>query len=83
VRHGIGRLPYHQMRPGDMVFFEGTTAPNPGERITHVGLYIGLVDGRPTMIDAPEEGQPVRHTRLDTDYWAAHYVGAGRWRGDE
>jgi hypothetical protein len=32
------------------------------------------------MIDAPEVGKPVRYTRLDTDYWAAHYAGNGRWR---
>jgi cell wall-associated NlpC family hydrolase len=80
ARYGVGRLPFAQMRPGDMVFFEGTSAPNPGERITHVGLYVGLVDGRPTMIDAPEAGKPVRYSRLDSEYWQAHYAGNGRWR---
>lgn len=79
-RLGIGRLPYTQLRPGDLVFFEGTTTPNAGERITHVGIYVGVVTGHPTMIDAPEEGKPVRYTRLDIKYWQAHYAGAGRWR---
>jgi cell wall-associated NlpC family hydrolase len=68
------------MRPGEMIFFAGTTAPNAGERVTHVGLYAGLVNGPPTMIDAPAEGQPVQYTRLDTPYREAHYDGTGRWR---
>jgi hypothetical protein len=82
-RLGIGRLPFSQLRPGDLVFFEGTATPNAGERVSHVGIYVGLVNGRPTMIDAQDEGTPVQYTRLDTEYWQAHYAGVGRWAGDD
>jgi cell wall-associated NlpC family hydrolase len=43
-----------QLRPGDLVFFYG--------RISHVGLYIG--DGR--MIHAPEFGEDVRVSAIDS-----------------
>ena len=79
-RLGIGRPAFALLRPGDLVFFEGTGPANPGERITHVGIYVGDPGGHPTMIDAAAEGVPVKETRLDTAYWTARYAGAGRWR---
>ena len=63
-----------ELQPGDLVFFEYTY---PGERITHVGIYIG--SGR--MINAPTTGDVVRIMPIFSDpYWNAHYAGAGRVR---
>jgi murein DD-endopeptidase MepM/ murein hydrolase activator NlpD len=61
-------------RPGDLVFFEKTysSATNP---ISHVGLYVGMVDGHPTMVHF---GNPGKYARIDTAYWQTHFVAFGR-----
>ena len=41
--------------PGDLVFFGSGTGG-----IDHVGLFVGLVGGRPVMVDAPHAGAAVR-----------------------
>ncbi|MCW5881632.1 MAG: C40 family peptidase [Anaerolineae bacterium] len=62
------------LQVGDLLFFEHTY---PGERITHVGIYVG--GGR--MINAPTTGDVVREMPVfDDPYWRAHYAGAGRVR---
>jgi cell wall-associated NlpC family hydrolase len=45
------------MQPGDLIFIAGTdgTPSNPG----HVGLYIGLVNGIPYLVQAPQTGKTV------------------------
>lgn len=43
------------LAPGDLVFFGG----GPGS-IDHVGLFVGVVDGRDVMVDAPYTGADVR-----------------------
>jgi cell wall-associated NlpC family hydrolase len=45
------------MRPGDLIFIAGSdgTPSNPG----HVGLYIGLVNGIPYLVQAPQTGKTV------------------------
>jgi cell wall-associated NlpC family hydrolase len=43
------------LAPGDLVFFGGGPAS-----IDHVGLYVGVVDGRSVMVDAPHTGADVR-----------------------
>jgi cell wall-associated NlpC family hydrolase len=43
------------LAPGDLVFFGG----GPGS-IDHVGLFVGVVDGRDVMVDAPHTGADVR-----------------------
>lgn len=68
------RVAPSDLRVGDLVFFEHTY---PGERITHVGLYVG--GGR--MLNAPTTGDVVREMPIfDDPYWRAHYAGAGRVR---
>jgi cell wall-associated NlpC family hydrolase len=43
------------LEPGDLVFFGG----GPGS-VSHVGLYIGVRDGKAMMVDAPHSGADVR-----------------------
>ena len=43
------------LAPGDLVFFGG----GPGS-IDHVGLFVGVVNGRDVMVDAPHTGADVR-----------------------
>jgi cell wall-associated NlpC family hydrolase len=43
------------LEPGDLVFFGG----GPGSA-SHVGLYVGVRDGRAMMVDAPHTGAEVR-----------------------
>jgi cell wall-associated NlpC family hydrolase len=63
--------------PGDLVFFGGGTGG-----IDHVGLFVGLVGGRPVMVDAPHTGADVRAEYFPTAPGAAFgsmvYVGATR-----
>jgi cell wall-associated NlpC family hydrolase len=45
------------VQPGDLLFTPGTrTAANPG----HVGMYLGPVNGTPSLIHAPRTGKPVQ-----------------------
>lgn len=61
-------------QPGDLVFFQA------GVQISHVGIYLGTVDGQPTMISSASEGPAtgVIYSSLNEPYWKRHYVGAGR-----
>jgi cell wall-associated NlpC family hydrolase len=43
------------LQPGDLVFFGGGT-----DRVSHVGIYVGVLDGRAMMVDAPHTGAQVR-----------------------
>jgi cell wall-associated NlpC family hydrolase len=43
------------LEPGDLVFFGG----GPGS-VSHVGLYLGVAQGRAYMVDAPHSGATVR-----------------------
>ncbi|WP_049795857.1 C40 family peptidase [Frankia sp. EAN1pec] len=65
------------LRPGDLVFFGGGPAD-----VTHVGLYLGVRDGRPVMVDAPHRGAVVRVEAFPTVVGAAWgadiYLGATR-----
>jgi peptidoglycan DL-endopeptidase CwlO len=58
-------VPYDQLEPGDMVFFDG---------LGHVGLYIGGGE----FVNAPYTGAYVRVDSLDSGWAAANYVGARR-----
>jgi len=55
-------------RPGDLVFFREAWT------VSHVGIYLG--DGR--FVHAPDEGQSVKISRIDEDYYRARFAGAGR-----
>jgi peptidoglycan DL-endopeptidase CwlO len=61
----LPHVPKSQLRPGDLVFFEG---------LGHVGMYVG----NGLMIDAPETGKQVRLLPLDSSWYLQNYVGAGR-----
>ncbi|MER5627244.1 C40 family peptidase [Streptosporangium sp. NPDC002544] len=64
------RVPFSQLRPGDLVFFGGG-AKDP----THVGLY--LKDG--VMVHAPGAGGVVRTTDFAASaYYLSRYRGAVR-----
>ncbi len=66
-------IPASEAQPGDLVFFHSTySTPN---TVTHIGIYVGVIDGHPTMIHA---GSPVQYTRIDTAYWQNHFYAFGR-----
>jgi cell wall-associated NlpC family hydrolase len=65
-----------ERRPGDLVFF----ATDSGY-IHHVGLYVGLVHGHPTMIDAPDTGSRIQQDRIDIGIWGKQLAGGGRFLG--
>ncbi len=56
------------LEPGDLVFFSN------GSNIHHVGIYIG--DGN--MIHAPQTGDVVKISSINTDYRISQYAGAVR-----
>jgi cell wall-associated NlpC family hydrolase len=63
------RVSASELRPGDLVFFQGTySTPRP---VSHVGIYIG--DGR--MAHA---GRPVNVTSIHTPFWIRHFHSFGR-----
>lgn len=59
------RVAHSQLRPGDLVFFDG---------LGHDGIYAG--DGR--FIHAPSAGDVVKVSRLDGSWYAERYEGAVR-----
>ena len=62
-------VPYDQLAPGDLVFFEPT--------IGHVGIYIGGV----SFIHAPHTGDVVKISSLSDSWYASNYQGAVRVTG--
>lgn len=63
------RIEKEDIRPGDLVFFEGTySAAWP---VTHVAIYVG----NQYMLHA---GKPIGYSRMDTPYWQEHFYGFGR-----
>ncbi|MDE2090358.1 MAG: C40 family peptidase [Gammaproteobacteria bacterium] len=58
------------LQAGDLVFFEIA-----GDAQMHVGIYAGHGE----FIHAPESGQPVSYARMDSPYWKARFVSAGRF----
>ncbi|WP_326820365.1 NlpC/P60 family protein [Streptosporangium sp. NBC_01756] len=64
------RVPFSQLRPGDLVFFGGGVGDP-----THVGVYVK--DG--VMVHAPKTGDVVRTTNFaDSPYYRSRYRGAVR-----
>lgn len=69
------QIPPDQMRPGDLVFFQGTYRPG----VSHVGIYIG--NGRFIHNSSSEKGPKngsVTVGQLNNDYWQKHWLGARR-----
>ena len=60
----------HDLRPGDLVFFDTASRSNP----SHVGLVVG--DGR--FLYASVALGEVHADRLDTSFWRQRYLGARR-----
>lgn len=58
------------LRPGDLVFFQGTSAAG----ISHVGIYVG--NGQ--FIHSPHRGKVVSFADLNSDYYSSHYYGSIR-----
>jgi murein DD-endopeptidase MepM/ murein hydrolase activator NlpD len=60
-------------RPGDVIAFHSTfSTSNP---ISHIGIYVGMINGRPAMLHA---GSPVQYAYVDTAYRQAHFYGFAR-----
>ena len=53
-----------ELRPGDVVFF----ATDSGY-IHHDGVYVGHVNGHPTMINSPHTGAFIEQVAIDTGTW--------------
>lgn len=64
-----------KLRRGDLVFFNISRRPG----ADHVGVYLG--DGK--FIEAPRRGLNIRISRLDNNFWQAHYLGARRVLTDD
>jgi cell wall-associated NlpC family hydrolase len=58
------------LRPGDIVFFQGTYTSG----MSHVGIYVG--DGQ--FIHSPRTGRVVSYEDLYSKYYVDHYYGACR-----
>jgi cell wall-associated NlpC family hydrolase len=65
---GAVPVPKNQLRPGDLVFFNG---------LDHVGIYIGYGD----FIDAPHTGASVQIDSLSEAWFKSRYDGARRILG--
>ncbi len=68
--HGIP-ITRENLLPGDIVFFHNT---NKYTRINHVGIYVGGGN----FIHAPQTGDVVKITTLDSGYYAGTFVTARR-----
>ena len=66
------RVAPSDVKPGDLVFFQGTY--NAGDYITHVGIYVG----NNTMYQSGGHG--IGYTSLNNSFWQQHLAGYGRVR---
>ena len=57
------------VKPGDLVFFEGTY--DAGRTVTHVGVYVG----NNMMLHC---GDPIQYESLTKPYWQEHFYAYGR-----
>ncbi len=78
------RIDPRSVKPGDLIFFVNTygIGTDEGARIitteqrvvTHVGIYAG----NGLMLHAPQEGDYIRLTTLNSTFWRTHLAGYGR-----
>ncbi|CEN85540.1 MAG: NlpC/P60 family protein [Paeniclostridium sordellii] len=69
-QYGVGTsVSKANLQPGDLVFFA-----TGGGGISHVGIYVG--GGQ--MIHAPQTGDVVKVSNINSSYWQNTYVGAKR-----
>ena len=64
------RVSEEDVRPGDLVFFEGTMGEGT-DGITHVGIYVG----NNMMMHC---GSPIGYANLNDSYWRQHFHSYGR-----
>ncbi|HCJ51553.1 MAG TPA: peptidase C40 [Gallionella sp.] len=62
-------LQSHQLKPGDLVFFNTTRS-----QFSHVGIFIG--ENR--FVHSPRTGKAITIASMDDGYWRARYDGARR-----
>ncbi|MCH5211724.1 MAG: C40 family peptidase [Oscillospiraceae bacterium] len=68
-QRGAGRyVSRENLQPGDLVFFSN------GGGVSHVGIYVG----NGNMIHAPQTGDVVKISSINTSYRLSHYAGAVR-----
>lgn len=67
------RVSQDEVKPGDIVFFEGTMGEDV-EGITHCGIYVG----NHTMLHC---GNPIGFADLEDAYWQTHFHSFGRIPG--
>ena len=67
------RVSEDEVKPGDIVFFEGTMGEDV-EGITHCGIYVG----NHTMLHC---GNPIGFADLEDAYWQTHFHSFGRIPG--
>ncbi|CEP82283.1 NlpC/P60 family protein [Paraclostridium sordellii] len=69
-QYGVGTsVSKANLQPGDLVFFS-----TGGGGISHVGIYVGGGE----MIHAPQTGDVVKVSNINSSYWQNTYVGAKR-----
>ena len=68
LRHICTRVSSANVKPGDLVFFQGTYDTTGA---SHVGIYVG----NNQMYHA---GDPIGYADLSSSYWQQHLIGAGR-----
>ena len=69
AQYSAGRkISRSELRAGDLVFFSS------GRGISHVGIYVG----NGNMIHAPQTGDVVKISSINTSYRISHYAGAVR-----
>lgn len=66
------RISRSELKLGDLVFFSQNAGSS---KVGHVGIYVG--DGQ--FIHAASPGKGVRYDSLSSSYYAARYVGSGRF----
>jgi len=62
------RVSAANVKPGDLVFFQGTYDTTGA---SHVGIYVG----NSMMLHC---GDPIQYTSLNTNYWQSHFLAYGR-----
>lgn len=68
--HRIQHLTIDQLQPGDLVFLD---------QLGHIGIYAGVRNGTPMMIDAPHTGAYVRYDSLAPgSHFYNNFVAGGR-----
>ncbi len=62
-------LQSHQLKPGDLVFFNTTRS-----QFSHVGIFIG----EHRFVHSPRSGKAITIASMNDGYWRARYNGARR-----